>query len=96
MREKVLFLGMLAILLTGAGPVSGADSWQVTVAEGDVFLLPADEVDWRIAGPSDRLAPGDRLWAAPAGRAAAAGPAGLTLRLDQETQVELAEDGARQ
>ena len=87
----------MAIILGLASPALGANAtWEVTVTEGDLFLLPAEEVDWRVAKPSDRMAVGDRLWAAPTGRAVVAGPAGLTLRLDRQTQVELVADAQRQ
>jgi hypothetical protein len=90
MRHGVI----MTVLLLGIGGAhvpsafGGGPAWEVAEAEGDLFVLPADEVDWRMAGSSDLLQPGDRLWAAPAGRAVVRGPEGLLARLDRQTQIE--------
>jgi hypothetical protein len=101
-REGTLVVaGFLWTLLFGMGgggggvppAFGGGPAWEVTEAEGDLFVLPADQVDWRMTDLSDLLGEGDRLWAAPTGRAAVSGPAGLVVRLDHHTQIEILRAG---
>ncbi len=89
-----LVMGMMAGM--APPPAWSATDWKVTVAEGDLFAQRSDGVDWSLVEPADRLREGDRLWAAPTGRASVSGPAGLVVRLDHETQVELQSDTSLQ
>ncbi|MBI3620734.1 MAG: FecR domain-containing protein, partial [Nitrospirae bacterium] len=91
---------LVVVMLLGMGGVAalpafgGEPTWEITDAEGDLFVLPADGVDWRMAAPSDVLTRGDRLWAAPTGRAVVRGPEGRIVRLDHQTQIELVQSAA--
>lgn len=97
MRQGTLLSIVLMVTILGLAPTAGATpNWEITVAEGDLLLLPDQEVDWRLAAPADQLHLGDRLWAAPSGRAAVAGPDGLQLRLDRGTQIQWVADSANQ
>jgi Family of unknown function (DUF6600) len=99
----VVIAGFLWTLLVGIGgggggvppAFGGGSEWDITEAEGDLFVLPADQVDWRMTASSDLLGEGDRLWAAPTGRAAVSGPEGLVVRLDHQTQIEVIRPSGR-
>jgi hypothetical protein len=103
-REGTLVIaGFLWILFFGLGETGGGVppafggglAWNITEAEGDLFVLPADQVDWRMTDRSDLLGEGDRVWAAPTGRAAVSGPEGLVVRLDHQTQIEVLQSGGQ-
>lgn len=73
---------------------AGAEEWVATPArlaliEGEVLVQMAEYQDWVPASSNLPLGPGDQVWVAGRGRAEIQLPAGNTVRLGDETALDL-------